>query len=184
MIEYLLPVEERNWSVLLEKWAWLLPDSFGVWIANSFGDLFLEIEDGAIALLDINAGTLKRLAASQDDFIQKLGEGGNAAAWLYIPLVDSLRTKGVIPHPGHCYAFNRPPLLGGEYCADNVRITDFEAHLSFTGDFAEQLRDVADGAEVELKVRGEDFVGCEKPNCCSKGPAPTPGSCQAAGKKI
>lgn len=178
MIEYLLPPEERDWPTLLENWGWLLPDTFGVWMANTFGDLFIETEDGAISLLDINAGRFRTLAGSRDEFIEKLGESDNAVSWFYIPLVDALRGRGIVPPPGSCYAFNRPPLLGGDYHPDNVRVAGFAPHLAFTGDLAEQLRDVEDGAEVELKVRAGDFVGCEKPNCCSKGPNPTPGSCR------
>ena len=183
MNEYLLPPEERAWPDLLENWNWLLPDAFGVWLVNGFGDLFLELESGEIALLDINAGKLSVLADSREAFIDRIAESGNAAAWLYMPLVDALRAGGVIPAHGQCYAFSRPPLLGGEYAPDNVRLTDFEAHLAFTGDFAEQLRDVKDGDEVALKVLGGDFRGCEKPDCCSKGPNPTPGSCSVPGIK-
>lgn len=178
MNEYLLPPEERDWLALLENWNWLLPDTFGVWMVNTFGDIFLITESGEVALLDINAGRLTTLAASQDDFIEKLSDAGNAAAWLYMPMVEALRAKGAVLPYGSCYAFNRPPLLGGEFHPENVRIADFEPHLAFTGDLAGQLRDVADGAEVGLKVRAEDYKGCEKPDCCSKGPNPTPGSCK------
>lgn len=183
MNEYLLPPEEREWAGLLENWNWLLPDTFGVWLANSFGDLFLELESGEIALLDINAGKLEILADSQETFIDRISDPANAAAWLYMPLVDALRAQGIVPPHGSCYAFSRPPLLGGEYRPENVRLTELEAHLAFTGDLAEQLRDVKDGDEVELKVRGGDFRGCEKPDCCSKGPNPTPGSCSVPGNK-
>lgn len=184
MNKYLLPPEERDWPTLLEKWNWILPERFGVWLINTFGDLFLELESGEIALLDINAGKLSILADTRETFIDRITEASNAAAWLYIPLVDALHERGIIPPPEHCYAFNRPPLLGGEYHPENIRITEFTAHLGFTGDFAEQLRGVEDGAEIELKVRGGDFVGCEKPNCCSKGPNPTPGSCRTEEAQI
>ncbi len=178
MNEYLLSPEELQWPSVLENWNWLLPDSFGVWLVNAFGDLFLVLESGEIALLDINAGKIEILADSRETFIDRISETANAAAWLYMPLVDALRAKGVIPQPGCCYAFSRPPLLGGEYHPENVRLTELIGHLAFTGDLAEQLRDVKDGDEVELKVRGGDFVGCEKPDCCSKGPNPKPGSCR------
>lgn len=166
MNDYLLPPEERDWAALLAKWNWLLPDSFGVWMANAFGDLFIETEDGMIALLDINGGSLLPLADSRQSFFEKLADGENAAAWLYMPLVDALRASGKAITPGTCYAFTRPPLLGGRYVPENVHVTDYAEHLAFTGDFCEQLQGLEDGAEVELKVRGEDFAGCGKEDCC------------------
>lgn len=183
MNEYLLPAQERDWPTLLENWSELLPEDFSILMANAFGDLFIETSDGAVALLDINAGSLATLAESRDAFLSKLGDERNAAAWLYLPLVATLRERGSVLHPGECYAFSRPPVLGGEYHPENVRIADFAGHLAFCGDIAEQLRDVEDGDEVELKVRAEDYVGCEKPDCCSKGPNPTPGSCKTDARR-
>ncbi len=166
MNDYLLSNEERDWAGLLAKWNWLLPDSFGVWMANAFGDLIIETEEGMIALLDINGGSLIPLADSREDFVAKLANPENAAAWLYMPLVDALHAGGKVLTPGTCYAFTRPPLLGGDYAPENVHIADYAEHLAFTGDFCEQLQGLSEGDEVELKVRGEDFAGCGKENCC------------------
>jgi hypothetical protein len=168
MNQYLLPPIEREWSSLLENWDWLLPDSFGAWLVNRFGDLFLVLDDGAVALLDINAGTLTRIAEHQDDFFEKLQVGDNAKIWLYLPLVDALIAAGINSDSAEMvYAFNKPILLGGSFTPDNVRITDYTEHLAFTGDLAEQLHEVPDGAEIGLKVRGDEFAGCGKTNCCS-----------------
>ena len=167
MTSYILPPIEREWAVLLEKWSWRLPESFGVWLVNRFGDLFLVLEDGAIALLDINAGTLTRVAEHQDDFIQKLQSEEYARVWLYMPLVDTLAAAGSLPDDcDTIFAFTKPILLGGTFTADNVRTANLTEHLAFTGDLAEQLHEVPDGAEVELKVRAEDYVPCAKDDCC------------------
>lgn len=167
MNDYILPPLERDWAALLEKWNWLLPESFGVWFANRFGDLFLILEDGGVAMLDINAGTLTRIAESQDDFSQKLAEGDNARVWLYTPLVDALNAAGTKSDDAdRVYAFGKPILLGGEIAAWNVQAGGLGETLGFTGDLAGQLRGVADGAEVGLKVRAEDGVACGKAGCC------------------
>lgn len=177
MNQYLLPPLERDWSALLESWGWRLPDSFGVWLVNRFGDLFLILDDGSVALLDINAGTLTRIADHQDDFFEKLGQEDNARVWLYMPLVDALIAAGNNPDSAETiYAFAKPILLGGGFTADNVRLADLAEHLAFTGDLAEQLHGVPDGAEVELKVRGDDFAGCGKTDCCG-GKGETQGDC-------
>jgi len=181
MQDYLLPPADYDWAALLENWVETLPPDFSILMANAFGDLFIATDDGAVALLDIHAGTLTPIASSREAFMEKLASEENVAAWLYLPLVATLHARGIVAAPGQCYAFARPPLLGGEYHPDNVRLADFATHIAFCGDLAEQLRDVDDGAEVEIKVRAEDYIGCEKPDCCSKGPDAKPGSCKTAG---
>lgn len=178
MIDYIINKEAHDWPLLLDNWGWCLPDNFGVLLVNTFGDIILETENGGIHLLDINGGGLSHIADSRESLMEKLAITENTASWFYLPLVDALRAQGLILKDGECYAFRKPPALGGDYHPDNVRIARLADNLAFTGDFAEQLQGVGDGAEVALKVRGEDFLGCEKPDCCSKGPNPTPGSCK------
>lgn len=179
MIDYVINKEAHDWPLLLDNWGWTLPDHFGVLLINTFGDVILETEDGSVHILDVNSGGLTRLSPSREGFMELLAQPENTASWFYLPLVDALRNQGMILKDGECYAFKKPPILGGDYHPDNVRIAKLADNLAFTGDLAEQLRGVDDGAEVALKVRGEDFMGCEKPDCCSKGPNPTPGSCKA-----
>ena len=174
----LSPNETLDRDRLLENWSHVLPDRFSVIMINAFGDLFIETETGAVSLLDINAGSLTRLAGTHAEFLKKLAQSENAAAWLYLPLVDALLSRGVVCSPGRCYAFNRPPVLGGDYHPDNVHTADFAGHLAFTGDLAEQLLDVGDGMEVEIKVRAGEFAGCGKTDCCSSDGKPGPGECQ------
>jgi len=47
---------------LVVGWSTILPARFTVWLVNRFGDVFTIVADGPVYLLDIGAGTFKRVA--------------------------------------------------------------------------------------------------------------------------
>jgi hypothetical protein len=53
---------------------------------------------------------------------------------------------------GQCYAFNTPPILGGDYTEANVWVAQWKEWFSFTADLFRQIKDLPDGSTVSLKV--------------------------------
>lgn len=138
--DYLLDGGDSDWSRLLADWNWILPPRFTLWLVNRYGDLFLVVpEGGGICMLDVGAGTLRRLAADEREFDARLREGNNAAEWLMMPLVDQCVAAGLKLGPGHCYGFRKPPALGGEYSVDNTEVVDLYTHYSVLGQLHAQI---------------------------------------------
>jgi hypothetical protein len=137
--DYLLERGDSDWAALLADWHWILPQRFTLWLANRYGDLFLLLPDGSVAMLDTGAGTLRRVAASQDEFDARLRQDNNAAEWLMMPLVDDCVAAGLVLRPGHCYGFIKPPALGGEYSVDNSEVLDLYSHYSVLGQLHAQI---------------------------------------------
>jgi hypothetical protein len=137
--DYLLERGDSDWVALLADWHWILPPRFTLWLVNRYGDLFLVLPEGAVCMLDVGAGTLRQVAASEQDFDARLREGANAAEWLMMPLVDDCVAAGLELPPGHCYGFRKPPVLGGEYSLDNTEVVDLYTHYSVLGQLHAQI---------------------------------------------
>ena len=153
--DYLLEGGDSDWSGLLADWHWILPPRFNLWLANRFGDLFLVLPDGSVAMLDTGAGTLRRIATSREDFDARLRQDNNAAEWLMMPLVDGCVAAGMIPGPGHCYGFVKPPALGGEYSVDNTEVVDLYTHYSVLGQLHAQIWESQAARAAEQGADGE-----------------------------
>jgi len=138
--DYLIDHTHYDWPNLLVGWTWLLPPKFTVWLVNRFGDLFLVLPDDSIHLLDLGAGTLTKLADSQDEFCHKIDEGENAIKWLMIPLVDRLVAADGRPPAGFCYSFRVLPVLGGQPTVENTIVRAIVDHYRTYGTVHGQLR--------------------------------------------
>jgi hypothetical protein len=152
MEDYLIDPDSIDWSAALAGWSWLIPAEFTLWLVNRLCDLFIVTDDGSVHMLDIGAGTLKRLAANRDEFCRLIDEGNNANEWLAIPLVDRLVASGLLLEPGQCYGFKVPPVLGGRYEVENCGPLSIPDYLGAYGSIHERLRDVPEGSGVVLKV--------------------------------
>jgi hypothetical protein len=119
--DYLTDQRGTDWSNALSTWSWLLPAEFTLWLVNRFGDLSIVLEDGAVCMLDVGAGTLSKVAESRDDFCTKIDQRERAIEWLLVPFVDRLVGAGMLLKPGQCYGFAMPLVLGGQYSIENVR---------------------------------------------------------------
>jgi len=152
--DYLLDRGESDWAALLADWNWILPPYFTLWLVNRYGDLFLILpQDGGICMLDVGAGTLRRIARDQEDFDALLRQGNNANEWLMIPLVDEAVAAGLTLPPAHCYGFKQPPALGGSYELGNTQVVDLYAHYSTLGQLHAQVWETL--PHTDAAVEGE-----------------------------
>ncbi len=150
--DYIIDHQGFDWPHLLTSWAWLLPRQFTVWIMNRFGDLFIILDDGTVHMLDVGAGSLNKLAENRDNFRSRVDEDDNANDWLMIPLVDRLTATGIKLKKGECYSYREPPILGGDYTVENTCVVPVADHYAMFGSIHEQIKDVPDGGEIEIKI--------------------------------
>jgi len=150
--DYLIDPAGIDLPKALPPWGWLLPPEVTVWLVNRVGDLFLVFDDGVVYQLDVALGRLEPVGASRDEFCTRIDAPGVADDWLMIPLVDALVGAGVTHGPGQCYGFRTPPIFGGEYEIANIVPIPAAEHISYCGDLHGQIKDLPDGAQVELKV--------------------------------
>jgi hypothetical protein len=135
----------------LSAWADILPVSCRVLGANLFGDVFVADADGAIHMLEVSAGSIEVIAASEDEFQRRCVD--DLEGWFLRPLADRCRSAGMVPGHAQCYAFTTLPLFGGKYEVDNIWICPLKEWLSFTAAIYTQTKELPDGATVLI-----DFV--------------------------
>jgi hypothetical protein len=150
--DYLIDQKGIDWQKAFESWLWLMPADFTLWLVNRLADCFVVLKDGAVHILDVGAGTFEKVAENRRDFENKIDEGENADNWLAIPIVDELVECGIKLKAGQCYGFKTLPILGGDYTADNFSPLAIADYLGAMGSIHEQIKDLPDGTEVDLKI--------------------------------
>jgi len=150
--DYLIEHDEFDWAALLEEWRWLLPAEFTVRLLTRAGDLFIELPDGSVHLLEVGAGELRRVADCHDDARSMLPRPEVAHDWLMMPVIDQLVASGRVLGPGQCYGFRLLPVLGGGYRAQDRVVLPIREHFGACGSLHRQIADLPDGAQVKIEV--------------------------------
>lgn len=134
----------------LSAWSRILPTPARVLRTNLFGDVFVVDGGGVVHMLERAACLSERITSSEEDFWRAVGN--DTHGWQLRPLADECRRAGKVLAEGECYAFARPPVLGGDYTVENIWVSPWHEWFSFTADLFQQIRDLPDGATVSFKV--------------------------------
>ena len=132
---------------LAKDWRWMLDlDHQSLLAISPFGDLLLRDDMDEISLLDINLGVLEYAST-----------GGTDPASLFPIAFDDriasgYRAAGLLLQSGKCYGLKVPGVTGGSFEVDNIYIATVTEYVSFLGDFHYQIKDIPDGAEINIKV--------------------------------
>ena len=96
-----------------------------------------------------------RIAASADEYAELLRDEEFDVDWRMEALVDTAAEKLGPLAEGRCYCLKLPAVLGGAYDAANLGTNSLFELISFSGDMAEQIKDVPDGEAVTIKIEAE-----------------------------
>jgi Domain of unknown function (DUF1851) len=151
--DYIIDPSGIDWQALLGEWAGLLPDEFNFWMATRFGDLIVICNDGSIGFFNVGNLTFEKVAASPDEFAERMNTERNAQFTFMSSLVESCVGRGMVPGPGQCYAFKIPPFLGGQYEMSNMYVADIAEYHGFLADLWRQTKNLSDGSQVRLVVK-------------------------------
>lgn len=155
-MEYWFQVHHLDVERLLANWRWLCPGPKSLVARSSFGDLFLGDEAGEIWCLDVAVGKLTKIAASEFEFRDLLGNPENRDEWFGENDERGFAAKGLAPGQNQCIGFY-PPLLVNEG-PRKAYLIDIYENISFLGDLNKQIAEVPDGGKVKLVI-GEPPTG-------------------------
>lgn len=151
--DYMLDTTDLDWFEVLQPWGDVLPDEFTVWFANRLGEPFLVLEDGTVSRLDLEGGELECLATSRDALAEAIDTGPNATLWLRVNEIDRAAAAARPLETGECYGYRQPLILGGRPDEENLCVRAAAEYISFLGQMHAQIRDLPDGAEVNIRFR-------------------------------
>ena len=72
--------------------------------------------------------------------------------WYMQSLVEQAKEKYGSPEEGKKYHLVIPGVLGGEYCISNINTAPLIEIIRLSGDIGKQIKELPDGAQVQLKV--------------------------------
>lgn len=135
-------------------WAWCGIDAVEVVGENDFGNLIVRDAVGSYWRLCPEDLYCKVIAEDRQTLDVLLKDQQFLHDWYMSGLVDQgLQRLGVLPE-GRKYCLKIPGVMGGEYGGDNLATIGLQELVLVSGDIAQQIKDIPDGAQVRLKVTG------------------------------
>ncbi len=139
-------------EAIKESWGWVGIEPEEVVGENDFGNLIIRDiqgrywrlcpEDIYCRVVAENRGELDALSQNQE-FL---------ADWYMAALTEQAKEKLGPLQPGRKYHFAIPGVLGGEYGIANIRTVPQIEQIRFSGDIGQQIDELPEGAQVQLKV--------------------------------
>src|SRR5690349_11821136 len=137
---------------LLAAWRWLLGGRARLHGWSAGGDLFYADGQGQIWRLDAGAGETEGVAPSPAAFAEALADPAARDELLMLPVVAAFEAAHGPISAANCLGFRTLPVFGGTYTVDNRYALPVAEFAAFTGDVHRQIRDLPDGAQVQLRV--------------------------------
>ncbi|NRA61828.1 MAG: DUF1851 domain-containing protein [Psychrobium sp.] len=137
---------------IINSWGWIGIEPIEVVEENYFGNLIIKDvnqqywrlcpEDVYCEIVAQNRAELDELSQSQN-FLED---------WEMKNLVQQAKDKCGVLTEGNKYCLVIPGILGGAYDTSNIKIAPLLELVRFSGYVAKQIKDLPDGAEINLKV--------------------------------
>lgn len=135
-----------------QSWGWVGIDPEEVVGENDFGNLMVRDvhgkywrlcpEDVYCEVVADNREELDALSIDQE-FLED---------WYMKTLVEVVKDKYGPLEEGRKYCLVTPGILGGEYGISNIRTAPLVEIIRFSGMLGDQIKDLPEGAQIELKV--------------------------------
>ena len=126
-----------------------MADDAAFFAEDAFGTQFC-IREGVIGTFDPETGEFEAMAVNATDWAAKILE--DFSYWTGHPVAREWQARyGRLPK-GSRLVPTTPFVLGGAYEAGNVKAIDAVKGMKFRASIAVQIRDLPDGAQIELRV--------------------------------
>jgi hypothetical protein len=139
-------------AIIEDAWGWtgLQPDQ--IVGDNDFGNLIIKDVAGSYWRLCPEDLYCKVIARSRAELDQISRDQEFLQDWYMTDLVQQARERVGALRPGFKYCLKIPGTLGGEYGGDNLGTISLGELISVSGDIAQQIKDLPDGAKIRLSI--------------------------------
>ena len=139
-------------ETIRKAWGWTGLSPAEVVATNAFGNVIVRAADGAYWRICPEELACKQVASNASEFAALYSEEEFRIDWEMTRLVEVAR-QGLGPLPeGRCYCLKLPAVIGGSYELSNLGTVSLDELISFSGDMAEQIKDLPAGSRVEIKI--------------------------------
>jgi hypothetical protein len=135
-----------------EAWGWTGLDPAEVVATNSFGNLIVRAVDGTYWRICPEEWSCDKLARNAEECAALSSDDDFRTDWEMSRLVEQARQKLGPLVEGRCYCLKLPAAIGGHYKLANVGTISLNELIAFSGVMAEQIKDVPDRGQIELKI--------------------------------
>lgn len=135
-----------------ESWGWVGIDPVQVVGENDFGNLMIEDSQGKYWRLCPEDVYCEIVASSREELNQLSADQEFLEDWHMQTLVEQAKENLGTLSEGYKYSLVTPGALGGEYAISNIKAAPLIEIVRFSGQVALQIKDMPDGAQIELKV--------------------------------
>jgi hypothetical protein len=139
-------------SNIKESWGWIGIDPVEIIDQNEFGNLIIKDTDGRFWRLCPEELSCEIVAANPEELSTLLEDREFLRDWNMQALVDYAKEKLGPLQDGRKYCLKIPGILGGEYGGDNLGTISLLEMIDFSGDLANQIKDLPDGAKIEFDL--------------------------------
>lgn len=139
-------------AIVKEAWGWtgLEPDQ--IVGDNDFGNLMAKDQSGRYWRLCPEDLYCKVVALSREELDRLFEDQEFLQDWHMSGLVQQARERLGPLRPGFKYCLKIPGVLGGEYGGDNLATISLSGLISASGNIAQQVDGLPDGAQVKFSI--------------------------------
>ena len=136
-------------------WGWVGIDPVEVVTENDFGNLILKDSNEKFWRMCPEDVYCDVIANTKTDYNELIQNEEFLDDWFMSAMVEEAKiTLGELDS-GKKYYMVIPGILDGEYGGKNIKVTSLIDLIRYSGDLGKQIKDLPDGAKIELKTMSE-----------------------------
>ena len=135
-----------------DAWGWVGIDPQEVVLENDFGNLILKDSENRYWRLSPEDVYCEVVAESTEEYKLLVKDEDFLTDWFMSQMVQDAEAALGPLSDGQKYYMVIPGLLGGAYGGSNIQVAPLIELIRFSGNLGKQLKDLPEGAEVQLKV--------------------------------
>jgi hypothetical protein len=146
-------IETMNILGKIQKhWGWTGLKGIEIVGRNEFGNILVSDENQAYWRISPEDLICEIVAENPDDYFKLIEDEAFQVDWKMSNLVELAREHLGSLKQGWAYYLVVPATFGGRYDATNIRSAPLDELIGHTGDWALAIKDLPEGAQIELRV--------------------------------
>ncbi|MFK5914878.1 MAG: DUF1851 domain-containing protein [Woeseiaceae bacterium] len=137
---------------IIASWSWTGIKPTEIVAENEFGNLIIKDADNKFWRLCPEDVYCEVVAESIDDYNTLINDDEFLNDWNMTVMVKEATVMLGALKEGDKYYMVIPGILNGEYSGKNIQMAPFIEIISLSGNLGKEIKDLPDGAKVELKV--------------------------------